>query len=266
MFLTRHDQWLTVNTIQNYMAIPQGHEPLSKFGASQVVNAYHGVLSVCANVPCCVSSVVVAAEGFGDRPTPSGSKQSSKIKVHPENTLCQPVPSHSMSFPFLCLFQCNSKLSCIFPVLWVSNYPYPKLSVSPNSLFSKVWFPLIDRLPHGRKPKKSSRTEIPFARRWSFKGGNHEGLCLDKTWSFFDKIWSQTASMLSAKTWVGCVAKTGWLRIGAKLNPVLQGAFLRRSIVGYKAPGSGKISRANIPGGGWFLSWRYGSVAGVFAT
>ncbi len=62
--------------------------------------------------------------------------------------------------------------------------------------------------------------------------GNHEGLCLDKTWSFFDKIWSQTASMLSAKTWVGCVANTGWLRIGAKLNPVLQGGFLRRSIVG----------------------------------
>lgn len=63
------------------------------------------------------------------------------------------------------------KTEFYFPSLVILKYPYPKLRVSPNSLFSKVLFPLIDRLPRGRKPKKSWRTEMRFARRWSFKGG-----------------------------------------------------------------------------------------------
>ena len=66
-FWPHHDQWLTVNTIQTW-EFPKAMKPLSKLGDSQVVNAYHGVLSVCANVPCGLSSAVVVAEGFGDRP------------------------------------------------------------------------------------------------------------------------------------------------------------------------------------------------------
>lgn len=116
----------------------------------------------------------------------------------------------------------------------ILKYPYPKLRVSPNSLFSKVLFPLIDRLPRGRKPKKSWRTEMRFARRWSFKGGGpwRTNMLWQKLYVHFCwQSWSQTASMLSAKTCVGCIRcvemrrvvsleKRGWLRIGAKLNPV----------------------------------------------